>query len=145
MGVFSFLVLCHSKRFVPRQVLFLQPEKQQKDKWTRERPYPLSTALPAIPKAHPRHHPHATSVWPVPQPFTLSWAHMCFAVIILTNPPNNLVWEVLLSHFLDVENWLELNVWFKSHRGNMVMTLGEKISGPLLPLRPYRKKPFWYR
>lgn len=48
---------------------------------------------------------------------------MRFAVIILIDPTNNLVWEVL-SIFLNEKNWLELNLWFKNHLDNIVMTLG---------------------
>lgn len=52
---------------------------------------------------------------------------------------------MLLSHFLDEENWLELNLWFKNHLGNMVMMLGQKISGPLDSLLALQTKVLWYR
>lgn len=139
MGVFSFLVLCYLKRFLPRIGVIFIPRKTKKRQVALGRAsYPLSTCCLPPTWAHLRHLPPSPTAWLCPPPPT-SWDHMPFVVIILINPPTNLVWEVLLSHFSD-ENLLELNLWFKSHPGTIVRMLGQRVSGPVASLWALQKE-----
>lgn len=136
MGAFSFQGL-----FLPRADVFIMRETTKRQvAWGG---CPIPSALGCLPlwRLVQVTIPHPTPCAGAPTLHPFSGSPGLCGHYFNYSPKQSCMGSVIY-HFLDGENWPALNLWCKNHLCNVVMTLAQKILGPLASLLASEKKPF---